>query len=91
MQPGLQAHGSPTSPWTHLGELAITKPLDPPHAGHGLALGGGLPRHHHGRPPGEALDLAPHEVPNSKLFPILEDKPHEENQMRQVTWAKGKS
>lgn len=81
----------PALPWTHLGELAIAKPLDPPHAGHGLALGGDLPRYHHGRPPGEALDLSPHEVPYSKLLPILEDKPHEGILMRQTTWAKENS
>lgn len=69
------AHESLPGP-THLRELAITKPLDPPHAGHGLALGSGLPGHHHGRPPGEALDLSPHEIPYPELLPILEKKNH---------------
>jgi hypothetical protein len=62
----------PSLPLAHLRKLAITKPLYPAHSGHGLSLGGGFPGHHHGRPPGEALDLSPHEVTYSKLFIILE-------------------
>ncbi|KAL0595220.1 hypothetical protein AAY473_035410 [Plecturocebus cupreus] len=77
-----QACRAPSLPETHLRELAIAKPLDPPHARHGLSLGGGFPRYHHGGPPGEALDLPPHEVPYSKLLPILEEKPHEEIPVR---------
>jgi len=57
----------------HLRKLAIAKPLYPAHSGHGLALGGGFPGHHHGRPPGEALDLSPHKVTYSKLLVILEE------------------
>lgn len=66
---------SPPRHRTHLWKLAITKPLYPSHAGHCLALGGGFPGHHHGRPPGESFDFSPHKVAYSKLLIILEEEP----------------
>lgn len=57
----------------HLRKLAVTKPLYPSHARHGLALGGGFPGNHHGRPPGEALDFSPYKVAYSKLLIILQE------------------
>lgn len=56
----------------HLREFAISKPLQPPHAVVGLPLASGTPRHHDARPPGKALDLAPHQLSNSKTLAILD-------------------
>lgn len=56
---------------THLGELAVSKPLQPPHAVAGLPLAGGPPGDHDAGPPGETLDLSPHQLTDTKAFVIL--------------------
>lgn len=56
---------------THLGELAVSEPLQPPHAVAGLPLAGGPPGDHDARPPGETLNLPPHQLADAKAFVVL--------------------
>lgn len=56
----------------YLRELAVSKPLEPPHAVAGLPLAGGAPRHHDAGPPGEALDLPPHQLTDAETLVVLE-------------------
>lgn len=56
----------------HLRELSVSEPLQPPHAVAGLPFAHGAPRHHDARPPGEALDLSPDQLADSKAFIILQ-------------------
>lgn len=55
----------------HLRELAVSEPLQPPHAVASLPLAGGAPRHHDAGPPGEALDLPPDQLANAEPFVVL--------------------
>lgn len=56
----------------HLRELAVSKPLQPPHAVAGLPLARRPPRHHDARPPGEAFDFPPDQLADSKTLVVLE-------------------
>lgn len=67
----------------HLGELAISKPLQPPHAVAGLPLAGCAPRHHDAGPPGEALDLPPHKLADAKTLVVLDRGGRTQRQRRE--------
>lgn len=56
---------------SHLRELAITEPLQPPHAMSGLSFARGAPGDHDAWPPGEPLDLPPHQLSNAKTLVVL--------------------
>lgn len=56
---------------SHLRELAVSKPLQPPHAVTGLPFTSSPPCHHDARPPGKALDLPPHQLTDPKTFVVL--------------------
>lgn len=56
---------------SYLRELAVSKPLQPPHAVAGLPFAGGAPRHHDARPPGKPLNFPPHQLTNAKTFVVL--------------------
>lgn len=58
----------------HLRKLSVPKPFQPAHARGRLAVGGGLPGHHDGRPPGKAFDLPPDQFSNSKALAVLRVK-----------------
>lgn len=55
----------------HLRELAVSKPLQPPHAMAGLPFAGGAPSHHDAGPPGKSLDLPPHQLADAKTLVVL--------------------
>lgn len=55
----------------HLGEFAVSEPLQPPHAVAGVPFARGPPRYHDARPPGEALYFPPDQLTDSKTFFIL--------------------
>lgn len=59
---------------THLGELAVSEPLQPPHAVAGLPLAGGSPGDHDAGPPGESLDLPPDQLADAKAFVVLQQE-----------------
>ena len=46
----------------------------------GLPLAGGTPRHHHAGPPGEALDLPPHQLPDAEALVVMTTGREEEEE-----------
>lgn len=55
----------------HLRELAVAEPLQPPHAMRGLSFARSAPGDHDAWPPGEPLNLPPHQLPNTETLVVL--------------------